>query len=63
MKTIKQIEAAIAEARIFGSSFLGDASFDVMKDAPKINKYLREHGIEDVALENDYGEGWYITQI
>lgn len=72
MLTTKMIANAVNEAIQFGETFLGDMSFDVLKDAKKVNSYLKKNSIEDVYLvhfeENDnvkdcFGGqaiGWYL---
>jgi len=50
MMTKKQIEVAVEEARVYGDSFVGNLSFDVLKDSKKIQRYLNKNSIEDVAL-------------
>lgn len=66
------IANTVNEAIQFGDAFLGDMSFDVLKDTKKVNNYLKKNIIEDVYLvyfeENDnvkdhFGGpaiGWYL---
>ena len=70
--TTKTIANAVNEAMEYGESFLGELSFDVIKDSKKVNNYLRTNAIENVYLihfdENDnvkdnFGGqaiGWYL---
>lgn len=70
--TTKTIVNAVNEAIQYGESFLGDLSFDVLKDTKKVNNYLKKNRIENVYLihfdkdENvkdyygAYAEGWYL---
>lgn len=72
MMTTKTITNAVNEAIQFGDAFLGDMSFDVLKDTTKVNNYLKKNAIEDIYLvhfeENDnvkdyFGGpavGWYL---
>lgn len=72
MMTTKMIANAVNEAIQFGEAFLGDMSFDVLKDTKKVNNYLKKNAIEDVYLvhfeDNDnvkdnfggQANGWYL---
>ena len=72
MLTTKMISNAINEAIEFGDAFLGDMSFDVIRDTKKVNNYIKNNADENIFLvyfdENDnvkdhFGApaiGWYI---
>lgn len=61
----RTIEIAVAEARVYGDSFLGETCFDVIKDSKKVYKYLRENNINDCFLhhisDTAHDDGWYIV--
>ena len=63
--TNKVIERAVNEARIYGDSYLGEISFNVMKDSKKVNNYLKKNNIADCWLTHvsgtDHNDGWYIV--
>lgn len=62
--TKKVIERAVAEARIYGDSYLGEMCFDVIKDSKKVNNYLKKNNVTDCWLTRVSGtyhdDGWYI---
>jgi hypothetical protein len=66
-KMIKKrtIEIAVAEARVYGDSFLGETCFDVIKDSKKVYKYLKDNNITDCFLhhvsDTAHDDGWYIV--
>ena len=63
--TKKNMETIVSEARRFGECFLGDASFDTIKDSRKWRKFLNENRIEDCYLihrsEGDHNDGWFLV--
>ena len=72
MLTTKMISNAINEAIEYGDAFLGDMSFDVIRDTKKINNYIKNNADDNIYLvrfeESDnvkdhfggHAIGWYI---
>lgn len=62
--TKQQMSAIVEEARQFGDCYLGEVSFDVIKDTKKWNKFLRDNQIDDCFLthrsEGDHNDGWFL---
>ena len=62
--TKKSMEAIVSETRCFGSCFLGDVSFDTIKDSRKWHKFLSENRIKDCFLihrsEGSHNDGWFL---
>lgn len=63
--TKKSMEAIVNETRTFGECFLGNVSFDTIKDSRKWHKFLRENRIEDCFLarrdEGSHNDGWFLV--
>lgn len=63
--TKKSMETIVSETRRFGECFLGEVSFDVIKDSRKWHKFLRENRIEDCFLthrsEGNHNDGWFLV--
>ena len=63
--TQKKMEVIVSETRTFGECFLGNVSFDTIKDSRKWRKFLSENHIEDCFLihrsEGDHNDGWFLV--
>lgn len=63
-KKMKKMQI-VEECRIFGSCYLGEVSFDVLKDTKSWTRFLRKNGLDgEFAIthrENgDHNDGWFL---
>ena len=59
--TNKKIEAAIEETYNFGNCYLGNMSFDVIKDTAKINRYISKNNIENIYMTREDNGDWFLV--
>ena len=63
--TKKEMAIIVEYTRKFGKSFLGDLSFDSIKDSKKWIKYLADNNISDCGItyvgNTDHDNGWFLV--
>lgn len=63
--TKKNMELIVNDTRKYGQCFLGDLSFNTIKDSKKWHNFLRNNNINDCFLihrdEGDYNDGWFLV--
>lgn len=65
--TKKEMAVIVEYTRKFGKSFLGDVSFDSIKDSKKWIKYIIDNDLTDIAItyvgNTDHDNGWFLLCI